>query len=336
MVGEDGERAIMGRPACRGITGPMKPWTFSLLTLALTGALLVTPLPAQQQPFRTGANTVAVYATVSDGQGRLVPDLERDHFQIRDNGKPQPITVFSNDIQPISVVMMLDRSGSMRQNFRLLEAGAEAFVRRLRPEDKARIGSFAERIQIDPEGFTNDQDELIRIIRHELQDQGPTPLWNALDAAITALSDQEGRRVVLVFSDGGDFPMNFRLRNRSIMDVMRRSHEENVMVYAIGLQSTTLRQPGRGGLGGFGGGMRSERPDPGLATIADETGGGYFELNRAEDLASTFARVADELHRQYLIGFEPPALDNKMHKLQVRVTERGMKVRARREYFAAR
>ncbi|CAN5485104.1 MAG: VWA domain-containing protein [Acidobacteria bacterium] len=314
----------------------MKPWTFSLLTLALTGALLVTPLPAQQQPFRTGANTVAVYATVSDGQGRLVPDLERDHFQIRDNGKPQPITVFSNDIQPISVVMMLDRSGSMRQNFRLLEAGAEAFVRRLRPEDKARIGSFAERIQIDPEGFTNDQDELIRIIRHELQDQGPTPLWNALDAAITALSDQEGRRVVLVFSDGGDFPMNFRLRNRSIMDVMRRSHEENVMVYAIGLQSTTLRQPGRGGLGGFGGGMRSERPDPGLATIADETGGGYFELNRAEDLASTFARVADELHRQYLIGFEPPALDNKMHKLQVRVTERGMKVRARREYFAAR
>jgi Ca-activated chloride channel homolog len=326
----------MEGPACREAAEPMKPCTFALLTLALTGTLLVTPLPAQQQPFRTGANTVAVYATVSDGQGRLVPDLERDHFQIRDNGKPQPITVFSNEIQPISVVMMLDRSGSMRQNFRLLEAGAEAFVRRLRPEDKARIGSFAERIQIDPEGFTNDQAELIRIIRHELQDQGPTPLWNALDEAITALSDQDGRRVVLVFSDGGDFPMNFRLRNRSIMDVMRRSHEENVMVYAIGLQSTTLIQPGRGGLGGFGGGMRSERPDPGLATIADETGGGYFELNRAEDLAGTFARVADELHRQYLIGFEPPVLDNKMHKLDVRVTERGMKVRARREYFAAR
>ena len=75
---------------------------------------------------------------------------------------------------------------------------------------------------------------------------------------------------------------------------------------------------------------------PGLPAIAEETGGGYFELRRAEDLASTFARVADELHRQYLIGFEPAKLDDKMHKLDVRVSRRGMKVRARKEYFAAK
>jgi hypothetical protein len=89
---------------------------------------------------------------------------------------------------------------------------------------------------------------------------------------------------VLVFSDGGDNPMNFRLRNRSIMDVMRRAQQEDVMVYAIGLQSTMLVARVAAASGGFGGGMSSERPDPGLATIADETGGGYFELNRAEDL----------------------------------------------------
>jgi Ca-activated chloride channel homolog len=308
--------------------------TFALAVVVLTAA---APATQEQQPtFRTGANTVAIYATVTEGNGRLVPDLTREQFQVRDNGKPQPITVFSNDIQPITVVMMLDRSGSMRQNFRLVEAAGEAFVARLRPDDKARIGSFAGKVEIHPERFTSDHAELVRILRGELQDQGPTPLWNAVDEAITALRDQEGRRVVLVFSDGGDNPMNFRLRNRSIMDVMRRAQQENVMVYAIGLQSTMLVAPGRGGVGGFGGGMSSQRPDPGLATIADETGGGYFELNRAEDLASTFARVADELHRQYLIGFEPAALDNRMHKLDVRVTERGMKVRARREYFAAR
>ena len=80
--------------------------------------------------------------------------------------------------------------------------------------------------------------------------------------------------------------------------------------------------------------MTSLRPDPGLATIADETGGGYFELNRADDLASTFAHVAEELHRQYALGFEPPKLDDKMHKLDVRVTAKGAKVRARKEYFA--
>ena len=75
---------------------------------------------------------------------------------------------------------------------------------------------------------------------------------------------------------------------------------------------------------------------PGLPAIAEETGGGYFELTRAEDLASTFARVADELHRQYLIGFEPAKLDDKMHKIEVKVKKPGMKVRARKEYFAAK
>lgn len=310
-----------------------------LFFAAAAAAALSTATPAQQQPpFRSGAKTVAVYATVSDDDGRLVPDLVREDFQIRDNGKPQPITVFSNDFQPITVVMMLDRSGSMRQNFRLVEAAAEAFVRKLDPADKARIGSFAERVEIDPEGFTSDQAELIRILRSNLQQAGPTPLWNAVDEAITALREQEGRRVVLVFSDGADAPMNFRFNNSSIMDVMRRAQKENVMVYAIGLQSTQLRRPSPGrGLGGFGGSMTQQRPDPGLAVIADDTGGGYFELNRAEDLSSTFARVADELHRQYAIGFEPTKLDDKMHDLDVRVVgKRDMKVRARKEYFAAK
>jgi hypothetical protein len=82
--------------------------------------------------------------------------------------------------------------------------------------------------------------------------------------------------------------------------------------------------------------MSSIRPDPGLATVADDTGGGYFELTRGEDLGSTFARVADELHQQYALGFEPPALDDRMHKLEVRMTVKGMKARARKEYFAKR
>jgi hypothetical protein len=69
--------------------------------------------------------------------------------------------------------------------------------------------------------------------------------------------------------------------------------------------------------------------------VADDTGGGYFELTRADDLGATFAAVADELHHQYALGFEPVKLDDKMHKLEVRVAGRGLKVRARTEYFAA-
>lgn len=304
--------------------------------LVLAAAITQHSLTASQQPqFGSGTRTVAVYATVTDKGGRLVPDLGPDAFEVRDNGKPQPITVFSNDVQPITVVMMLDRSGSMRGNVGLVEQAAGEFVRRLDPKDRARIGIFAERIDIQPEGFISDQQELMRVLRSNLPVTGPTPLWNAVDEAIDALKSQDGRKVVLVFSDGADAPMNFRLDNRSVMDVMRRAQQEDVMVYAIGLQSAPVRGGPGGGMGGFGG-MAPQRPDPALATVAQDTGGGYFELTRADDLRSAFARVADELHRQYALGFEPPKLDDKMHKIEVRVTTQGMKARARKEYFARR
>ena len=311
----------------------MKP----LVSLVTSLALSIAVAHSQQPTFRTGAKTVAVYATVAQKDGRLVTDLARDAFEIRDEGKPQPITVFSTDVQPVSVVIMLDRSGSMRGNVGLVEQAAEAFVKNLGPTDAARIGTFAERIVIRPESFTSDQDALLRILRSGQPVIGPTPLWNALDEAVAALRGREGRKVVLVFSDGGDAPMNLSLNNRSIMDVMRDAQRDDVMVYAIGLQTTVLLGPsGRGGIGSMGGSMTSIRPDPGLSRIAEDTGGGYFELTRAEDLGATFSGVADELHRQYALGFEPPKLDDRMHKIDVRVNQKGLKVRARKEYFAAR
>ena len=314
----------------------MKPVTTLSLLLVCVLTVIESPVAGQQAPIRSGARTVAVYSTVTDKDGRLVPDLERDAFEIYDNGKIQATTVFSSELQPITVVMMLDRSGSMRGNFRLVEAAAEAFVRRLRPDDKARIGSFAARIQVDPEDFTSDQEQLLRILRSELQPEGPTPLWNAVNVAITSLLPQQGRRVVLIFTDGEDNPMNFKFNNQSVMDVMDRAQRENVMVYAIGLESRGMPGGGRGGFGGGGLGGMTQRPDPGLPKIAEETGGGYFELTRAEDLASTFARVADELHRQYALGFEPMKLDGKSHKLEVKVKQPGARARARRSYVAAR
>src|SRR5207237_321944 len=140
----------------------------------------------------------------------------------------------------ITVVVMLDRSGSMRGNLGLVERAARAFVEKLQPTDKARIGVFADRIEIQPAGFTSDREELLSILHSEMPVTGPTPLWNALDDAITAVREQEGRRVVLVFSDGGDSPASFSMKNRSIGDIMRRAQKENVMVYAIGLATTVL------------------------------------------------------------------------------------------------
>jgi Ca-activated chloride channel family protein len=294
----------------------------------------------QQQPFRTSSQTVAIYATVRDADGRLIADLTRDDFEVFDEGKLQTLTVFENSVEPISIVMLLDRSASMRMNFRLVEVAAGEFVKALLPHDKARIGSFASRIQLDPRDFTSDRGELLTILRTELQPAGPTPLWNAVTVAVTALRHQENRRVILVFTDGVDSPMGGRTVGFS--ETTRNAQADNVMVYAIGLAHERFV---RGG-GGFGGTVRAgpgtggrperviEKPDSGLPRIAAETGGGYFELTRGADLAATFAKVADELHRQYALGFEPSKLDGKSHRLEVKVKRPGLTVRTRRSYFA--
>lgn len=330
------------------------------LLAALVLGSAVTSAPharAQQATFSATNRTVAVYATVTDHEGRLVPDLSRDQFAIDDNGKRQELTLFANDIQPITVVMLLDRSGSMLAQFDLVEKAAEEFVHVMGQGDKARIGSFSNRIQVDPREFTSDHDELIRILRSELQEEGPTPLWNAVNVGITALLHQEGRRVILVFTDGVDMPMNFSNNNSSQRDVIKRAEEENVMVYAIGLAGQNGPAAGfhgggprapiggghggfggrgaRGGFGGFGGrAVTDDHPDEGLPKIAGATGGGYFELTSTADLGATFKRVADELHRQYALGFTPFVLDGKMHTLAVRVSDSAMAVRARRSYLA--
>jgi len=341
---------------------PARTLSVFLSSFAVIVAGLAVSVQSQQQPptFSSANRTVAVYATVTEPSGRLVTDLEKDKFEIADNGKRQDLTIFANDIQPITIVILLDRSGSMRRNFARVEAAAEEFVRDMLPEDKARIGSFSNRIQVDPQDFTSSHEELIGVLQKDLQEEGPTPLWNAVNVGITALLHQQGRRVVLVFTDGVDRPMNFSNNNSSLKSVMKRAEEENVMVYAIGFSGENgppggghhtpmgggyggggFGRPGGFGMpggGGFGGaqyrGNAAEGPDPGLKDISGATGGGYFELTSTDNIATTFKRVATELHHQYALGFTPTQLDGKMHSLAVKVLANGMTVRARRSYLA--
>ena len=115
----------------------------------------------QDQPiFKSSVRTVPIYATVVDSSGRLVPDLERADFSILDNAKPAEVSLFSNDSQPFSAVVMLDTSASMTANLKLLNRAAEQFLLRLLPVDRAQVGAFNDKIQLSGT-FTNNRDELI-------------------------------------------------------------------------------------------------------------------------------------------------------------------------------
>jgi Ca-activated chloride channel family protein len=284
------------------------------LVAATVGALVLSlALKAQEGRFRTSVETVSIYATVSDADGRLEPNLVKGDFTVLDDGTPREITLFSSDIQPITVVIMLDMSGSMFSRFIRLRTSTLSFIDALLPHDRAQIGSFGEEIAISPH-LTGDKTVLRQVIANELWPMGGTPIWNALDAAMTALASESGRRVVLTITDGRNmcsFP-----RCLKPQDVERRAVREGFMLYAIGMDGTGL--------------------DGEIMLMAEETGGGHFALPEGADLTATFARVAEELRRQYLIGFSPAVLDGKLHRLEVRVGREGMKVKARRNYLAGR
>ena len=149
-------------------------------------ATVAVPAQQEQEPtFRVGTKIVPVYATVLDTQGRLVPGLEQDAFTILDNGKPQEITFFQNDVTPFTVVVMMDYSASMTANLELLEAAAEQFLLRMLPEDKGQVGAFSDKIQFSGT-FTSDRDDLIGAI-DDLQFGNPTRLWDAVDASMEEL-----------------------------------------------------------------------------------------------------------------------------------------------------
>lgn len=297
----------------------------------------VSAAAGRQQPvFRGGSDVVRVFATVTDRDGRLVTTLTRDHFEVRDEGKPQPITQFDNTPQPIRLIVMLDVSGSMEGNLPLLRGAAAQLFGRLRKGDVARVGAFGHEVTISP-SFTDDRDELAAALPAAIAPDAPTPLWRAMDQALDAFGEADDRReVILVLSDGKDSgPVSFRQRPASQVEVIDRARRDEVMIYAIGMRSRGRHSMPPGlGRGGLQAALIADLPDPGLARVAEETGGGYTEIRFGQDLGAAFAAVADELHAQYLLGFAPPKRDGKVHDINVRVTQDGLKPRARKSYVA--
>jgi Ca-activated chloride channel family protein len=287
--------------------------------IATTALVLSTRADAQKQTIKVSTETVAVYVTATDAEKRLVSDLVQEDFEVLDNGKPVNINIFENKPVPITVVVMIDTSGSITAALGLVKDGAEQFLLRLLPDDKAQVGEFSDKIKFHPGNFISDRDRLIYLLKHELDFGYPTRLYDAVDQSIERLLEVDGRKVVLVFTDGDDTASKI-----GVGKVMDKAREKDVMVYAVGLQVEYFNGQQR---------VRSS-PDRGLKRLAEDTGGGYFELKKTADLGETFTRVAQELHSQYVIGFSPEVLDGKVHKLEVRVKRAGMNARARKTYIA--
>jgi Ca-activated chloride channel family protein len=289
------------------------------LAVSVAALALLVVSAAGQQKFKLSTLSVPIYVTVTDTEKRLVPDLVLDDFEVLDNNKPQKITTFDNKPTPITTIVMLDTSGSMTTALDLVKQGAEQFLLRLLPNDQGQVGAFNDKIEFHPETeFTSDRDRLVSLLK-DLDFGYPTRLYDAVDESIARLENMPERKVVLVFTDGDDTSSKL-----GVGKVNDRAREKDVMVYAIGLVNEYFNGQQR---------VRSQ-PDRGLKRLAEDTGGGYFELKRTADLNETFTRVAQELHSQYVLGFSPDTMDGKVHKLEVRVKKAGMNARARKSYLA--
>ena len=282
-----------------------------LVLCGLGGLQAAVSARPPQQTFRVENRTVAVYATVTDTRGNLITDLKASDFQIQDDRQRRPTTVFKSDVQPITVAIVLDRSPSLFGVAGRTQEAVGEFTRKFLPGDRACLGTFSQVVSLDPT-FSADRDVLLKHLGDDVPWPAGTALWDAIDAARAALEHESDRRVVLVVSDGAD--------NCSRIDpnlAQTRLLRDDVMLYAVGLR-------GREGLDASA-----------LSAVARVTGGFAFELKPDQDLPAAMQRIADELHRQYVLGFTPTVLDDKIHRIDVAVSKPGLVVRARRSYVAA-
>ena len=302
--------------------------------VGLLGAALPaqTPPPQQTPTFRAGVRTVPVYVTARDRSGSFVLDLTKDEFELRDEGKPQPITQFLTDAQPLSTVILIDGSSSLLPVFDGVLDAARAFALRMLPADRTAVASFADRVQMR-QPFTSDRDELLRHLGDEanIRMAGETRLWDGLSESILALTRETGRRVVVVLSDGRNWTaqqagVGLGVRQGAPSgtgprEVLLRALDHDVLIYSVAVWTRTEDR-------------RPERPDDVFTSVARDTGGSFVELRESDDVNMLATQIATELHQQYVIGFVPQALDGKTHKLDVKVKRPGVEIRFRRSYVA--
>lgn len=277
----------------------------TLTAAVVCAAVSLSRLPDRVQGPATDRNTTWVAVNVMHKDGHLVTSLGARDFEIEFNGEKREVTAFRNDPIPFAVVIMVDVSGSMEANFGLVRRAVAALTSHFQPGDRAMVGSFSSLPHISPQ-FSARPDALQRSVTEaltgtlgvcegdwlgndffqRLRNKGWSAIWDAAACGVNAAaSDGETpRRVLVLMTDGKD--------NRSrttAAEVIDRANTYGVMIYVVALA-------GSEGIDG-----------PGLKSVADATGGGYFYLTGEGGVADAFTRIGEELRHQYVIGFASTA-----------------------------
>jgi Ca-activated chloride channel family protein len=275
---------------------------------------------AEAPRYPVDVRAVALDVLVTDREGRFVSGLRPDDFRVLEEGVPQQLSVFSPGRTPVTVIVLLDSSSSVRSDMLSIQKAAHRFIRKLAPGDRARIGFFHEEVVFGPR-FTDDMAEHSAMI-NQMRPQRSTHLYDALIESFAKLERVPDRKALLVFSDGED-----QGSRTSMQGALEAARQSDVSVYAIGILGWSAD-----------GGTHTNQEL--LGQIAHLTGGSAFFPGNEKEMLKAFDRIGAELHHQYRMGYVPAGSGKgagQWREIQVELTRRkGLHVRCRRGYYSDR
>jgi Ca-activated chloride channel family protein len=272
--------------------------------------------------FKIDVQAVNLNVVVTDRNGRYVPGLVAADFEVLEDGATQEVTFFSPEVTPLTVLLLLDASTSIRPSLDGVKEAAANFVRKLWAGDRAIIADFNEKIRFSTH-FTDDVDRLIATIE-SLYPSGWTALYDAILISTEKLGSVDGRKALLVFTDGDDSRNQGVGSEASAEDAIEGGRVSEVTIYSVGFRGA--RRGGSGVNKGF------------LGRLARETGGAAFFPDDVGELHESFTRIQEELHSLYRLAFVPKntARDGRWRKIEVRIKNRDdLVARTRTGYYAA-
>ena len=349
-----------------------RPRTLLALTSFLLAVVVMRPMAQQQDGFRfkSGVELINVSATVTDRSGRFASGLRKEDFLVWEDGKPVEVTHFSAERSPVSLGVVVDTSGSMQgEKWSAAVNAIDSFMQQLSDEqDEMFLYRFSGSADL-VEDWTSDRRKLSWTLGR-IHPNGGTAMYDAAAEAVPmAQSGRNRKKAVVIISDGNDTSSRV-----GVSEVKRIVRETEVLVYAVGIDSNAeptfrgrptppIQQPPRipipfpfpgsgrgGGLppsqprypgGGGGGGVFSSNPNDrvnvmALREITDDSGGRTEIVRDARDLDPAVNSIADELSKQYYLGYPSPGLkDGRWHTIRVELRDPALKVRARKGYIAS-